>query len=123
MRSLRTVLTWLLGLLFAATGILHFASPEPYLAIMPPYLPWPLALVYLSGAAEVTLGASLLIPRFQSLAAWGLIALLVAVFPANLHMALNPEHFPTIPPVALWARLPLQAVLIAWAYWFTEGRR
>ena len=119
MQSFRTAMKWLLGLLFAAAGVMHFASPEPYVAIVPPYLPWPLALVYLSGAAEVALGVLLLVPRFQNLAAWGLIALLIAVFPANLHMALNPEHFPTIPPVALWVRLPLQAVLIAWAYWFT----
>ena len=119
MRLFRTAMTWLLGLLFAAAGVLHFASPDPYVAIVPPYLPWPLALVYLSGAAEVALGLMLLIPRFQRLAAWGLLALLIAVFPANLHMALNADLYPTIPPVALWGRLPLQAVLIAWAYWFT----
>ena len=119
MRLFRTAMKWLLGLLFAAAGVLHFASPDPYVAIVPPYLPWPLALVYLSGAAEVALGLLLLIPRVQNFAAWGLIALLLAVFPANLHMALNPDSYPTIPPVALWGRLPLQAVLIAWAYWFT----
>ncbi len=119
MQSFRTAMKWLLGLLFAAAGVMHFASPDPYVAIVPPYLPWPLALVYLSGLAEVALGLLLLIPRFQSLAAWGLIALLIAVFPANWHMALNPDLYSTIPPVALWVRLPLQAVLIAWAYWYT----
>ena len=83
MQSFRTAMKWLLGLLFAAAGVMHCVSPEPYVAIVPPYLPWPLALVYLSGAAEVALGVLLLVPRFQNLAAWGLIALLIAVFPAN----------------------------------------
>ncbi len=122
MNILRAVMKWILGLLFAAAGVNHFLMPETYVAIMPPYLPRPLALVYLSGAAEVALGAMLLIPKFQTLAAWGLIALLIAVFPANLHMALNPNEFPDIPPVALWIRVPLQAVLIAWAFWFTRFR-
>jgi len=110
----------MLGLLFVAGGINHFANPDPYVAIMPPYLPAPLTLVYVSGVAELALGVLLLIPRFQRFAAWGLIALLIAVFPANIHMALHPELFPQIPPVALWIRLPLQGVLIAWAYWFTR---
>ena len=105
-------MTWLFGLAFVAAGANHFWNPDPYVAIMPPYLPWPLLLVYLSGAAELLLGALLLVPRFRFRAAWGLVALLVAVFPANLHMAFNPELFPTIPPLALWLRLPFQAVLI-----------
>ena len=119
-RALRLILKWLLALLFIAGGINHFANPDPYVAIMPPYLPAPLTPVYLSGAAEVLLGILLLIPRFERLAAWGLIALLIAVFPANLHMALHPELFPGIPQPALWLRLPLQGVLIVWAYWFTR---
>ncbi len=122
MTIFRTVMKWVLGLLFAAAGVNHFLMPATYVATMPPYLPWPLALVYLSGVAEVALGVLLLIPRYQSPAAWGLIALLIAIFPANLHMALNPEQFPDIPPVALWIRLPLQVLLIAWAYWFTRKR-
>ena len=120
MNTLRAVLKWILGLLFVVAGVNHFLMPQTYVAIMPPYLPGPVTLVYLSGAAEVLLGAMLLIPRFQTFAAWGLIALLIAIFPANLHMALNPGEFPDIPPAALWIRLPLQAVLVAWAYWFTR---
>ena len=120
---MRTAMKWLLGLLFVAAGVNHFLMPDTYVAIVPPYLPWPLVLVYLSGVAEVALGVMLLIPRYQPLAAWGLIALLIGVFPANLHMALNPERFPDIPPAALWIRLPLQGVLIAWAYWFTGGEK
>ena len=123
MKALRTAMKWLLGLLFVAAGVNHFLMPDKYVALVPPYLPWPLALVYLSGVAEVALGVHLLIPRFRSRAAWGLIALLIAVFPANLHMALNPEQFPDIPPAALWVRLPLQGVLVAWAYWFTGGEK
>ena len=123
MKALRTAMKWLLGLLFAAAGVNHFLMPDKYVAIVPPYLPWPFVLVYLSGVAEVALGVLLLIPRFRSRAAWGLIALLIAVFPANLHMALNPEQFPDISPAALWVRLPLQGVLVAWAYWFTGGEK
>lgn len=88
--------------------------------MMPPYLPWHLFFVYLSGLAEIALGLLLLVPRFDRLAAWGLIALLVAVFPANVHMAIRPELFPEFHTVLLWFRLPVQAVLIAWAYWYTK---
>lgn len=87
---------------------------------MPPYLPWHLELVYLSGLLEILLGAMLLIPRYTTLSAWGLIALLIAVFPANIHMALNSDQYPSMSPLVLWLRLPLQGVLIAWAYWFTR---
>lgn len=104
-------------------GLYHFANPAFYLRMMPPYLPWPLTLIHLSGLFEAALGYLLLVPKYTRLAAWGLIALLVAVFPANIHMALNPQLFPELPPAALWLRLPLQVVLIAGAYWFTSGDR
>ena len=84
---------------------------------MPPYLPWHQFLVYFSGALEIVLAIGLLIPRLTSLSAWGLIALLIAVFPANVHMALHPDLFPEFNPTMLWLRLPLQFVLIAWVYW------
>jgi uncharacterized membrane protein len=90
---------------------------------MPPYLPLHLALVYVSGVAEIVLGLLLLVPRASVIAAWWLIALLVAVFPANVQMALHPELFPELQPAALWIRLPLQAVLIAWGFWYTFGGR
>lgn len=112
-----------LGLLFALAGLYHFINPAFYLRIMPPYLPWHLFLVYLSGFFETALGLLLFIPKYTRFAAWGLIALLVAVFPANVYMALNPQLFPDIPPVALWLRLPLQAVFIACVYLFTSGDR
>ena len=123
MHNFKFAMKWLLGILFVLAGANHFVQPEYYVPIMPPYLPWPWSLVYLSGVFEIALGAFLLWPRTTVIAAWGLIALLIAVFPANVHMALHVEDFPTIPPIMLWLRLPLQGVLIAWAYWFTRGRR
>ena len=112
---------YLLGVLFVVAGLNHFVMTDFYVAIMPPYLPWPLALVYLSGVAEAGCGLLLLFRRSAKLAAWGIIALCVAVFPANLHMALHPELFPQFSELALWARLPLQLVIMAWAYWYTRG--
>ena len=120
MRKLKLILKYLLGLLFVAAGLNHFLSPDFYLKIMPPALPWHLFLVYASGVFEVLLGAALLIKRTTRLAAWGLIALLVAVYPANIHMALNPDLFPEYSRAALWARLPIQLILIAWVYWYAR---
>jgi uncharacterized membrane protein len=79
--------------------------------------------VLISGVFEILGGVALLIPRSQVAAAWGLIALLVAVFPANVHMALHADAYPEIPAALLWARLPFQAVFIAWAYWYTRPKR
>lgn len=120
MRKLKIILKYLLCVFFVAAGLNHFINPAVYLKIMPSYLPWHLFLVYLSGFFEVALGALLLAPAFTRPAAWGLIALLVAVFPANIHMATNPQLYPDINPLALWLRLPLQAVFIAWAFWYTR---
>jgi uncharacterized membrane protein len=123
MRYFKLFMLWLMGIAFVAAGRLHFVRPDFYVKIMPPYLPWHLELVYLSGVAEILLGLLVLIPKCRWLGAWGLIALLVAVFPANIHMAMNPDSFPEIAPWLLWARLPLQFVMIAWAYWFTGNER
>jgi uncharacterized membrane protein len=122
MRYLKVVLQWLFGVGFVLAGINHFVKTDFYVGIMPPYLPWHKELVYLSGVFEIVLGVLLLIPQFTVVAAWGLIALLIAVFPANLHMALNTTLYPTISPILLWIRLPLQGVLIAWAYWYTRRK-
>jgi len=103
-------------------GVYHFVKPGAYVAMVPSVLPFPLALVYVSGVAEIAGGLGLLHPRTRRAAAWGLVLLLVAVFPANINMAIN--HLPLdgreVPAWTLWARLPLQAVMIAWAYWFTR---
>lgn len=107
----------LLSLLYIAAGVNHFVSPGVYLKIIPNYLPWPLALVYVSGFFEVLGGVGLAVPRLRRAAGWGLICLLVAVFPANVAMLMNADQFPAVPVWALIARLPLQGVLIAWVWW------
>lgn len=124
MDTFKLVMKWLLAVAFVAAGTLHFVRPALYVRIMPPYLPWHEELVFVSGVFEILGGIGLLVPRLQVAAAWGLIALLVAVFPANVHMALHPEigaeRFPNFPPAVWWWRLPLQLVFIVWAYWFTR---
>lgn len=107
----------LFGPAFMLAGILHFVIPRTYEAIMPDYLPAHRALVYASGAAEMAGGAALLHPRTRRLGGRLSIATLVAVFPANVHMAQHPERYKQIPAgrAALFGRLPLQAVFIAWA--------
>jgi len=109
-----------LGLLFIAAGANHFLNPGFYLRIMPPWLPAHRELVALSGALEILGGVAVFVAPARPWAGWGLILLLVAVFPANLHMALNPELFPELSRGALWARLPLQGALIIWAWWATR---
>ncbi len=90
--------------------------------MMPPYIPAHELMVILSGIAEMILGLLLLVPKVSRLAAWGLVALLIAVFPANLHMALYSEQFPDIPQMGLWIRLPLQGVMIWWAWLYTRKK-
>jgi uncharacterized membrane protein len=111
----KTIFRWLAAWFFVIAGFNHFRDPGVYLSIMPRYLPWPLELVYGSGVAEILGGIGLLFPMTRRFSAWGLIALLAAVFPANLQMAL--DGFRTIPGWALWLRLPFQAVFVAWVYW------
>lgn len=120
---MKTPLRWLFGILFILAGLNHFRSPDFYVNIVPPYLPWHRELVAISGVAEIALGALLLFSRWAVLAGWGLIAVLGAVFPANLHMAMHPELYPSISPTALWLRLPVQGLLIAWAYVYTRQPR
>lgn len=108
-----------------SAGISHFTSPEVFVRIVPEYLPAPLLLVYISGVFEIAGGIGLLIKPLRSLAAWGLVALYVAVFPANLNMAIHQIPFgngPT-PPFLLWLRLPLQLLLIYWAWTYTRPEK
>jgi uncharacterized membrane protein len=122
-RFVERALRALLAAAMVTVGALHFIDPEPFVRIVPAALPGPWILVYVSGAFEIAGGVGLLIPRLRRAAAWGLIALFVAVFPANVNMALNRislDDGPPPPDWALWLRLPLQAVLIAWALWFTR---
>ena len=122
MHTFKLSMQWLLGLVFVLAGINHFRRPDFYVRIMPPYLPWHAEIVFLSGIVEVVLGVLLLLPRCTTFAAWGLVALLIAVSPVHVHMALNTSLYPELDPVLVWLRLPLQGVLIVWAFWFTRGR-
>jgi uncharacterized membrane protein len=114
--QIKAMSCWGVGILFIVAGANHFASPDSYQAMMPPLLPWPLALIYISGAAEILGGAGVLLPRVRRIFGWGLIALLVAVFPANIFAAIHGFHGGSIERVILIARLPFQAVLMAWVY-------
>lgn len=116
---------WALAFGMVAIGVGHFVRPQPFVDIVPDYLPSPLALVYVSGVFEVLGGLGLLYPPTRRFSAWGLIALYLAVFPANIHMAVHqitPTGTTPLPSWAPWARLPLQALLIAWAYRYTRLR-
>ncbi|MDP9385125.1 MAG: hypothetical protein M3P50_07820 [Actinomycetota bacterium] len=106
----------LLGAFFLGAGALHFIRPEMYEAIMPGWVPAHREMVYASGVAEAAGGAAVLAERTGRPGGWLLIATLVGVFPANVHMALNPDRYSNIPEPLLWARLPLQALMIAWVY-------
>jgi uncharacterized membrane protein len=114
--TLRKASPSLLGTFFVLAGLNHFLNPQAYLAMIPPYVPFPGAMNLISGAAEIAGGISVLIPRLRRAAGWGLIALLVAVFPANIHVALHGWNALAIPTWVLWARLPLQLGLIAWVH-------
>ena len=120
MTIFKTIVRVLFGAFFIIAGVTHFTNRDFFMSIVPPYLPWPEMLVYVSGVAEIVLGGMLMIPATTRIAAWGLIALLIAVFPANIHMAMNPQLYPDTPQAALLIRLPLQGVMIAVAYWFTR---
>ena len=121
-------LLYVMGPLYVVAGVLHFVAPELYVQIIPPMLPAPLALVYLSGVAEIAVGIGVLIPRTRRYAAWATIALLIAIFPANVYMATSMIVVDGIggsdpSPLIRWGRLPLQGVLILWAYWYTNPDR
>jgi uncharacterized membrane protein len=119
---MRSVLRWLLTVFMVIAGANHFVAPAAYVAMMPSALPAPAALVYISGVAEILGGLGLILAATRRLAGWGLIALFVAIFPANINMAVH--HLSLggreVPTWALWARLPLQAVLVVWAYWCSQ---
>ena len=106
----------LLSAFFLAAGLLHFLEPRPYVAIVPEALPRKLELVYASGVAEMAGGLGVLSAPTRRASGWWLIATLVAVFPANVNMAVNADRFRAVPRWLLWARLPVQGLLIAWVW-------
>ena len=115
-----------MAIFYVFAGVAHFHNPRFYLAVMPPYIPSPLTMIYISGAAEILGGIGLLIPNgfvfpsTRAAAAWGIVALLVAVSPVHINMCLHPSAYPQVPVWALWARLVLQLPLIAWAWSYTR---
>ena len=109
-----------ISVFFIYFGIDHFINPEFYLSIMPPMFPLHLEAVYLSGLFEILGGVGVLIARTRSIAGWGLLVLLIAVYPANIYMALTPEAFPDIPLFVLYFRLALQFLFFYWAYSITR---
>lgn len=122
----KTPLVYVMGAIYVVAGVSHFVVPDLFAQIVPPQLPAPTALVYSSGVAEVAVGIGVMVPRTRRVAAWGLVGLLLAVFPANIYMATSGvviQGAPAIiaePGPGRWIRLPLQGVLIAWALWYTS---
>ncbi|MEI8259658.1 MAG: DoxX family membrane protein [Deltaproteobacteria bacterium] len=119
---MKTALRMILAVAMMAIGVLHLVDPGPFVGIVPAALPAPVVLVYVSGIFEIAGGLGLLLARTRRAAAWGLVALYVAVFPANINMAVNHLRLGSTPvsPALAWGRLPLQIVFIAWAWWFTR---
>jgi uncharacterized membrane protein len=115
---MQTIGLYLMAAFFVYAGVSHFTKKHFFMKAMPPYIPNHELMVILSGIAEILFGIGLLFPQTKPLAAWGIILLLVAVFPANIYMATSGK-FKKIPQWLLWLRLPLQVVLIIWAYQYT----
>ena len=113
-----------LALMFVLAGILHFTITEKFILIVPPFIPFPEVMVYLSGFFEILGAIGLLVPQYSRQAAFGLILLLVAVFPANIYMAVENVQLGGIlnNPILQWVRIPFQGVLIWWVLWCTEKR-
>jgi uncharacterized membrane protein len=118
MQTFKIAMKFLFAAIFILAGFNHFRDPNFYLRIMPPYLPWPSALHLTAGVFEVVLGVMLLVPRFQKLAAWGLVAMLLVFFSVHIHMIVHHDQY-EVRLSLLWVRLLLQFVLVAWAWWFT----
>jgi len=125
--GLKRPLLFVMGPMYVLPGVMHFVAPDAYERVVPPSFPRPRELVYLSGIAEIALGAGVLHPKTREASAWGLVALLVAVFPANVYMAredmpaeLAPEALEDVARAGGWLRLPFQAVLMLWAWWYTR---
>ncbi|GGL69274.1 DoxX family protein [Halocalculus aciditolerans] len=122
-------LLYVMSALYVGAGVMHFVAPRSFERIVPPGFPNPRGLVYLSGVAEVALGLGVLVRRTRRASAWGLVALLAAVFPANVYMAVDdvaaalvPDEHRRAAQIAAWVRLPLQGVLMLWAWWYTRTR-
>ena len=118
--SFKLITIYLMSLFYILGGIKHFTNVDWYMKIMPPYLLYHKELVYLSGAFEIILGIMLLFEQTRFLAGWGLILLLISVFPANIYLAQTNGAAMNTSPALAWGRLPFQAVFIGLAYWHSK---
>lgn len=116
---MKEITLYIMASLYIIAGIYHFVNPKFYLKIMPPYIPWHKTMIYLSGAAEIILGLLLFYPTYSAFAAWGIVALLIAVFPANIYHLTSAKTGKGIPIWILWLRIPFQGIFILWAWWYT----
>jgi uncharacterized membrane protein len=119
-KNIRLFSIIIMSIFYVSVGVNHFTIPEWFLQIVPPRLPYKLELVYISGFLEIILGVMLLIPATRFYAAWGLILLLIAVYPANIYLAQTNGAAMNTTPLVAWGRLPFQFVFIALAYWHTK---
>ena len=107
----------IMSIFYVGVGIKHFTNPMWFIKIVPPILPYKLSLVYISGFFEILFGILILFPTTRYIAAWGLIFLLIAVFPANIYLAITNGAALNTTPLVAWGRLPFQFIFIAIAYW------
>ena len=114
---------FLLILLFLLAGLNHFNNPNFYVSIMPPYLPLHSELSYISGFFEILGAIGLLFAQTRKASGYGLLILLIIIFPANIHMAIHPEYFPDYSKLTIYLRLPLQFLFMAWVYWATLRKK
>jgi uncharacterized membrane protein len=116
---LKKIPLYLMGAAYVLAGLNHFLRPDFYMKMLEGFLPYPKALNYISGAAEILLGIGVMIPATRKLSAWGLILLLIAIFPANINMAIHASEW-NFSAAMLYLRLPIQLLLIGWAYQYTK---
>ena len=121
--KLRQTGLFFLILMFLLAGANHFSNPNFYVSIMPPYLPFQSELSYVAGFFEIIGAVGLLFAQTRKIAGYGLVILLVLIFPANIHMALHPEYFPEYSKLTIYLRLPLQFLFISWVYWATLRKK
>ena len=120
--SIKLLSIYAMGLFYVIIGLKHFQDPEWFVRIVPPILPFKLALVYISGFFEIFLGILLVIPNYRYIASLGLILLLICVYPANIYLALTNGSALDITPLVAWGRLPFQFVFIGLAYWHSKDQ-
>ena len=116
---MKDIFLYVMGVTYILAGLNHFKNPKVYLSMMPPLIPAPHFMIYLSGGIEVFLGLAVMWPPTTWLAAWGIMALLLALLLPHIYMIQKKEQWPKIPLWLLWLRLPLQGLLILWAYSYT----